>query len=61
MVYVVSKVVLYNLILFFVKCLVFKVKVNSIVFVLLMFNDGDLDYYKEKVCIKFLFEVVLGV
>lgn len=46
MVYVVSKVVLYNLILLFVKKLVLKVKVNSIVLVLFMFNEGDDEVYK---------------
>lgn len=46
MVYVVSKVVLYNLILLFVKKFVLKVKVNSIVLVLFMFNEGDDEVYK---------------
>lgn len=60
-VYFVSKVVLYNLMLLFVCVFVFYVKVNSVVFFLVMFNDDDSEEYCVEVFIKNLLGIVFGV
>lgn len=59
-VYVVSKVVLDNMICFFVCKLVLEVKVNVIVLLLIMFNEGDDEVYCQQVLDKLLMKIVSG-
>lgn len=60
-VYCVSKVGLDNLILLFVVCFVLRIKVNVILLVLVMFNDGDDVEYCVCILVKFVFGIELGL